>query len=105
MLNDSEMEITTSGEKRKATPPDLLTLSHMYFEKNQVCTHMNTVSAPLNAAASIQKLFFEKNMRLVLMRDLNSRILFGATPKKLLWTSRDLESVKLKGKRQFCSMF
>ena len=36
LLNESEMEITTSGEKRKATPPDLLTLSHMYFEKNQV---------------------------------------------------------------------
>ena len=39
LLNESEMEITTSGEKRKATPPDLLTLSHMYFEKNQVHTH------------------------------------------------------------------
>ena len=41
LLNDSEMmqmEVTASGEKRKATPPDLLTLSHMYFEKNQVNT-------------------------------------------------------------------
>ena len=36
LLNDSEMEVSMTGEKRKATPPDLLTLSHMYFEKNQV---------------------------------------------------------------------
>jgi len=35
LLNDSEMEVTMTGEKRKTTPPDLLTLSHMYFEKNQ----------------------------------------------------------------------
>ena len=38
LLNDSEMEVTMTGEKRKTTPPDLLTLSHMYFEKNQVWT-------------------------------------------------------------------
>ena len=37
VLNGGDMyEVTPSGEKRKATPPDLLTLSHMYFEKNQV---------------------------------------------------------------------
>lgn len=31
-----EMELSNNGEKRKTTPPDLLTLSHMYFERNQV---------------------------------------------------------------------
>ena len=36
LFSDHEMEVTPSGEKRKTTPPDLLTLSHMYFEKNQV---------------------------------------------------------------------
>ena len=36
LLNDSEMEVTMTGEKRKTTPPDLLTLSNMYFEKTQV---------------------------------------------------------------------
>ena len=38
LLNDSEMEVTMTGEKRKTTPPDLLTLSNMYFEKTQVRT-------------------------------------------------------------------
>lgn len=35
-LFDQEMELSSNGEKRKTTPPDLLTLSHMYFERNQV---------------------------------------------------------------------
>ena len=30
------LDIGPNGEKRKATPPDLLTLSNMYFERNQV---------------------------------------------------------------------
>ena len=30
------LEIGPNGEKRKSTPPDLLTLSNMYFERNQV---------------------------------------------------------------------
>ena len=37
--NDAmQLEVTQTGEKRKATPPDLLTLSNMYFERNQVIT-------------------------------------------------------------------
>ena len=35
--SDMMLEIGPNGEKRKATPPDLLTLSNMYFERNQVC--------------------------------------------------------------------
>ena len=31
-----EMDVMPSGEKRKTTPPDLLTLSNMYFERKQV---------------------------------------------------------------------
>ena len=31
-----ELDIAPNGEKRKTTPPDLLTLSNMYFERNQV---------------------------------------------------------------------
>ena len=40
---ESEMtlDIGPNGEKRKATPPDLLTLSNMYFERNQVCFNVN----------------------------------------------------------------
>ena len=45
LLNDSEMEVTMTGEKRKTTPPDLLTLSHMYFEKNQVLLLHNSYSS------------------------------------------------------------
>ena len=33
---NEEMEICPNGDKRKTTPPDLLTLSNMYFERNQV---------------------------------------------------------------------
>ena len=33
---DMELDIAPNGEKRKTTPPDLLTLSNMYFERNQV---------------------------------------------------------------------
>ncbi len=32
---DAMMDVGSNGEKRKATPPDLLTLSNMYFERNQ----------------------------------------------------------------------
>jgi hypothetical protein len=32
----NKLEVNGSGEKRKSTPPDLLALSQMYFERNQV---------------------------------------------------------------------
>lgn len=38
LINEADMamlEIGSNGEKRKSTPPDLLTLSNLYFEKNQ----------------------------------------------------------------------
>ena len=59
--NHEEMEVCPSGEKRKTTPPDLLTLSNMFFERNQVRVSKNTHKSTCMHFSNLF-IFFRKTM-------------------------------------------
>jgi len=44
MFQLNRLDVSNTGDKRKSTPPDLLALSQMYFERNQVSQTMTMTS-------------------------------------------------------------
>ena len=68
----NKLEVNGIGEKRKSTPPDLLALSQMYFERNQVWFYrfdefQNRISKPLNNSLLSSTVNMQNQLSFVIM--------------------------------------